>query len=105
MKCDNCRDKCPQEELACQIAKGRMYATDEVIRLNKELELIRNQTIDEFTEQLFKELKAWSNANYQLSRRVANYADNYNIAKAYDNTIRIVDEIAKEMKGNTNEQS
>ena len=38
MKCDNCTEKCPQEELACEIAKGRMYATNEVVRLQKQLE-------------------------------------------------------------------
>jgi len=49
MKCDNCKEKCPQEELACEIAKGRLYATDEVIRLQKELEEYRAiGTIEEF---------------------------------------------------------
>lgn len=38
MKCENCTEKCPQEELACEIAKGRMYATKEVIELQKELQ-------------------------------------------------------------------
>ena len=38
MKCDKCTEKCPQEELACEIAKGRMYATKEVIELQKELQ-------------------------------------------------------------------
>ena len=46
-KCDNCAEKCSQAELACEIAKGRMYATDEVIRLQKELEEVRNKTIDD----------------------------------------------------------
>ena len=36
--CKHCTVKCPQEELACEIAKGRMYATDEVIKLQKELQ-------------------------------------------------------------------
>lgn len=42
MKCDNCTEKCPQEELACEIAKGRMYATYEVIRLQKELQAYKD---------------------------------------------------------------
>ena len=36
--CKYCTEKCPQEKLACEIAKGRMYATDEVIKLQKELQ-------------------------------------------------------------------
>ena len=52
MKCDNCTEKCPQEELACEIAKGRMYATKEVIRLQKELKEVRAKAIDEFAERL-----------------------------------------------------
>ena len=34
-KCHLCTEKCPQEELACEIAKGRMYATNEMIKLQK----------------------------------------------------------------------
>lgn len=52
MKCDNCTEKCPQEELACEIAKGRMYATNEVVRLQKELKEIKAKTIDEFAEAI-----------------------------------------------------
>ena len=37
-ECKHCIKKCPQEELACEIAKGRMYATNEVIKLQKELQ-------------------------------------------------------------------
>lgn len=36
--CVNCTEKCPQAELANEIAKGRMYATKEFIRAQKELE-------------------------------------------------------------------
>lgn len=43
MKCDKCTEKCPQEELACEIAKGRMYATKEVIELQKELESLKKK--------------------------------------------------------------
>lgn len=52
MKCDNCTEKCPQEELACEIAKGRMYATNEVVRLQKELKEIKAKAIDEFVEAI-----------------------------------------------------
>lgn len=38
MKCDNCTEKCPQEELAREIANRQMYATDVVIDLQKQLE-------------------------------------------------------------------
>lgn len=38
MKCDNCTEKCPQEETACEIAKGRMYATKEMIDCLKKIE-------------------------------------------------------------------
>lgn len=51
-KCEYCTGKCPQEELACEIARGRMYATDEVIRLQKEVETIRAKAIDEFAERI-----------------------------------------------------
>lgn len=52
MKCDNCIEKCPQEELACEIAKGRMYATNEVVRLQKELKEIKAKAIDEFAGKM-----------------------------------------------------
>jgi hypothetical protein len=52
MKCDNCTEKCPQEELACEIAKGRMYATNEVVRLQKELKEIKAKAIDEIAEAI-----------------------------------------------------
>lgn len=42
MKCDNCAEKCPQAETANEIAKGRMYATDEVIRLQTELQTYKD---------------------------------------------------------------
>lgn len=49
MKCDNCTEKCPQEELACEIAKGRMYATKELIEAQKELEAYKAiGTVEEF---------------------------------------------------------
>lgn len=60
MECENCSKKCPQMELADECAKGRMYATQELIKCQKELEQlkatikeIRENTIDEFLE------KAW----------------------------------------------
>ena len=36
--CLNCTEKCPQSELAHEIAKGRMYATNELIELVKKIE-------------------------------------------------------------------
>lgn len=41
MKCDNCTEKCPQEELCREIANGRKYATDEIIRLQKEMDALK----------------------------------------------------------------
>lgn len=34
-KCHLCTEKCPQGEMACEIAKGRMYATNEMVKLQK----------------------------------------------------------------------
>lgn len=36
--CETCTEKCLQAEMANDIAKGRMYATKEFIRVQKELE-------------------------------------------------------------------
>lgn len=55
-QCHLCTSKCPQEELACEIAKGRMYATKELIECKKELAEARNKAIDEFYEKLCNEL-------------------------------------------------
>ncbi len=38
MKCDYCTEKCPQAETICELAKGRMYVTNEVVKLQKQLE-------------------------------------------------------------------
>ena len=38
MKCDYCTEKCPQSETIREIAKGRMYATNEIVKLQKQLE-------------------------------------------------------------------
>ena len=37
-KCENCTEKCPQSERARQAARGRMYATNEFIALQKKVE-------------------------------------------------------------------
>lgn len=37
-RCEMCTKKCPQMELADECAKGRMYATKELIELQKELQ-------------------------------------------------------------------
>lgn len=57
MECENCTKKCPQMALADECAKGRMYATQELIKCQKELEQlkakieeIRAKAIDEFAE-------------------------------------------------------
>lgn len=36
--CKNCIEKCPQSEMAHEIAKGRMYATNEFVNLVKKIE-------------------------------------------------------------------
>lgn len=36
--CKNCIEKCPQAEMAHEIAKGRMYATNEFVKLVKKIE-------------------------------------------------------------------
>lgn len=40
-KCHLCKMNCPQENLAKSCAEGRMYATQEVVRLQKELEVYK----------------------------------------------------------------
>lgn len=36
--CENCNEKCPQAEIAHEIALGRMYATQELVRMVKQVE-------------------------------------------------------------------
>ena len=36
--CENCNERCPQAEMAHEIALGRMYATQELVRLVKQVE-------------------------------------------------------------------
>lgn len=36
--CENCNEKCPQAEMAHEIALGRMYATQELVRMVKQVE-------------------------------------------------------------------
>lgn len=50
MKCDNCTEKCPQEELCREIANGRKYATDEVIRLQKEMDALKAENAQLYCE-------------------------------------------------------
>lgn len=87
MKCENCTEKCPQEELACEIAKGRMYATEEVIRLQKEAEKqkqeIRAKAIDDFAEQLKNRFPITDNGLFTVN----------------DTLHTIIDEIAEKLKG------
>lgn len=40
--CENCTMQCPQAEMAREIAKGRMYAMQEMIRLQKELQAYKD---------------------------------------------------------------
>ena len=36
--CKNCNERCPQAEMEHEIALGRMYATNELVRLVKKIE-------------------------------------------------------------------
>lgn len=38
IRCENCIERCPQAEMANEIAKGRMYATNEFIAMQKKVE-------------------------------------------------------------------
>lgn len=83
MKCDNCTEKCPQEELACEIAKGRMYATNEVVRLQKELKEIKAKAIDEFVANA----ERWNNNIKSIRNEEAFF------------TIEDIRKVAEQMKG------
>ena len=37
--CENCNEKCPQAEMAHEIALGRMYATQELVKLVKQIDI------------------------------------------------------------------
>ena len=122
MKCDNCTEKCPQEELCREIAKGRKYATDEVIRLQKEMDAlkaenaqlhneaqaeraclakrdaeVREKAIDEFAERMLLEISESIIVGMLFDNR-----DN----SSYDTADKIVDyvidtakKIAEQLKG------
>ena len=36
--CENCNERCPQAEMAHEIALGRMYATNELVKLVKQID-------------------------------------------------------------------
>lgn len=36
--CESCNEKCPQAEMAHEIALGRMYATQELVRMVKQVD-------------------------------------------------------------------
>lgn len=56
-KCKQCTKKCPQEKMASEIAKGRMYATNEFIQCQKELEQYRALgTVEELKEAREKQV-------------------------------------------------
>lgn len=38
IKCDNCKEPCPVADMAHEAAKGRMYATNEFIALQKKID-------------------------------------------------------------------
>ena len=42
-RCETCTKKCPQMELADECAKGRMYATKELIECQKELQAFKDK--------------------------------------------------------------
>lgn len=48
-KCLNCTEYCPQADMAKQMAEGRLYATNELIRCQKELESISSKDVDEWS--------------------------------------------------------
>ena len=52
-KCLNCTEKCPQEELAREIAEGRMHATNALIECNNKIERIKSllSTHEDFSKE------------------------------------------------------
>lgn len=106
-------------EEANEIAKGRMYATNEVIRLQKELEQYRAiGTIDEFMALKLKEhnydnchnltcRRKCQNDGYNKAidefviklKRVRGYGLITNFDRPFGVTFNKLDEIAEEMKG------
>lgn len=108
MKCDNCTEKCPQEELCREIAKGRKYATDEVIRLQKEMDALKSENA-----QLHSEAQAINATLDELEKEVRNKAidefleriENHTFTEKteeYSNSVsfmREIRKIAEELKG------
>lgn len=88
-KCQSCNNHCPQAEMACEIAKGRMYATKELIKCQKELEQYRAiGTVSELRElercmkvttqnfeEAMKNIKILGNINSQLTEYLQKYQD------------------------------
>lgn len=74
-KCHLCKMNCPQEKLAKSCAEGRMYATQEVVRLQKELEVYKAiSTPEECREAMEKQTaKKPTPINYE---KYANLVDN-----------------------------
>ena len=55
IQCHLCNEYCPQAEMAKDIASGRMYATNELIKCQKELEAYRAiGTVEECREAVEK---------------------------------------------------
>ena len=49
----NCTEKCSQEELAYEIAKGRMHATNALVECNNKIERIKSllSTHEDFSKE------------------------------------------------------
>lgn len=90
-QCHLCTSKCPQEELACEIAKGRMHATKELIKCQKTLAEARKNTIDEFAEKLCEALQDQA-SEIQMEDGIL-----YDILTV-DGAVDIIAEIAERMK-------
>lgn len=77
-KCQSCNNYCPQAEMACEIAKGRMYATNELVKCQKELEQYRAiGTVSEFNQLKEINEKITEAVNGQLIAGKNNYKEAY----------------------------
>ena len=96
MECENCSKKCPQMELADECAKGRMYATQELIKCQKELEQLkvtikaaRAKAIDDFVEKLDKKITDF----------ILEHKSQLTFVSGVSMAWKFVDEIAEQLKG------
>ena len=68
--CQNCQEKCPQAEMAHEVAKGRMYATNEFIALLKKVE--SGQLVEVVR---CRDCKHWHQHNGKDSGKPVGYGD------------------------------